>query len=390
MARVALKLVESQQFSVEELNLPLKQGDSKVHSLHSLCSLPGDINPEIAEYCIERFSTPGQLILDPFSGSGTVALQAALTGRDTIAADVNPIAIAYTLAKLKPADIAEVALTLQLQSLSKPIALTNFDKYFSAFYDVNTYREIVNLKDFISASPSRVVGFISAVASSLLHGHGAGSFSSYTYSSISLSPTEQQALNIERGQYPDYRSVQPRIFKKTASVMRDGYSTKLRSSKNAVFQTDARNLSRVANGSVDLVVTAPPYIRSKQDLDNLWLKLWFSDVSRAELESALSGPKNLEEWLEFINEVTFELARVVKPGGRVVFVFEELSKEYSQQDLNRHQQLLLDFIDESLSSYWSSELSIKCLPPTPVISGAGRTRSKKEMQEKNILVFRRR
>ena len=384
MARAALKLVESHAFSVEELDLPIRPGEAQVHSLHSLCSLPGDISPEIAEYCINRFSIADQVVLDPFCGSGTVPLQATLSGRTSVATDISPLAIEYSKAKLQPADIAEVALSLQLQSLSRPVALTNYEEYFSPFYDVNTYRELMNLKDYIAVHSNKTGRFIAAVASSLLHGHGASSFSSYSFSTVSLSPKEQRELNARRGQYPDFRAVQPRVLKKTAAVMRDGYPSKLRENKSLIFQSDARDLAKLAGDSVDLVITDPLMFSSENSLDKLWLKLWFSEIARADLEASMSLPENFDDWIDFMNEVSFELARVVKPGGRAVFVIGE----QKVKDTGLHQHLI-DAIEESLGRYWSAELHIKCRAPSPMVGGE-RSRTNKDVLGKNLVVFRRR
>ena len=39
---------------------------------------------------IRAFSGPGDLVLDPFSGSGSTLVSAALTGRDYLGIDVEP------------------------------------------------------------------------------------------------------------------------------------------------------------------------------------------------------------------------------------------------------------------------------------------------------------
>ena len=46
------------------------------------------------------YSNPGDLVVDPFSGSGTTAAVGAVTGRRVIAGDVNPAAIECGIAKV--------------------------------------------------------------------------------------------------------------------------------------------------------------------------------------------------------------------------------------------------------------------------------------------------
>lgn len=45
---------------------------------------------ELMEYLIEKFSDPGQLVLDPFAGSGTTAVAAERTGRRWICIERDP------------------------------------------------------------------------------------------------------------------------------------------------------------------------------------------------------------------------------------------------------------------------------------------------------------
>ena len=48
------------------------------------------------------FSEPGDMVLDPFSGSGTVLLEAQLSGRLALGADCNPLARLLSKVKTSP------------------------------------------------------------------------------------------------------------------------------------------------------------------------------------------------------------------------------------------------------------------------------------------------
>src|SRR5262249_41229793 len=53
------------------------------------------------------YSRPGDAVLDPFSGRGTVPLQAAAEGRIGVGNDLNPFAWCLTAAKVEPASRPE-------------------------------------------------------------------------------------------------------------------------------------------------------------------------------------------------------------------------------------------------------------------------------------------
>lgn len=61
-----------------------------VHGFHSY---PARLHPETARRLVEAFSRPGDSVLDPFCGSGTVLVEARLAGRRATGVDVNPLAV---------------------------------------------------------------------------------------------------------------------------------------------------------------------------------------------------------------------------------------------------------------------------------------------------------
>ena len=56
----------------------------------------GNWSPFIPRNIILRYSNPGDLILDPFIGSGTTLVEAKLLGRNGIGLDINPDATKLT------------------------------------------------------------------------------------------------------------------------------------------------------------------------------------------------------------------------------------------------------------------------------------------------------
>src|SRR5271155_4337366 len=71
-------------------------------TLHQLSPYIGKLKSSIACSLIAQFTEMGDLIYDPFSGSGTVALEAWASGRNIIANDLSPYAALLTRAKLFP------------------------------------------------------------------------------------------------------------------------------------------------------------------------------------------------------------------------------------------------------------------------------------------------
>ena len=69
---------------------------------HPLYSYPARISPQLARSLIVGLTRPGDLVLDPFSGGGTTAIEALSNGRAAICADLNSLACFVTRAKAWP------------------------------------------------------------------------------------------------------------------------------------------------------------------------------------------------------------------------------------------------------------------------------------------------
>ena len=80
-----------------------------VHGFHSY---PARMHPLVARRLVEEFSAPGELVLDPFCGSGTVLVEAALAGRRAVGVDANPLAVRLAVLKSRPVGAVDRELPL--------------------------------------------------------------------------------------------------------------------------------------------------------------------------------------------------------------------------------------------------------------------------------------
>jgi DNA methylase len=75
-------------------------GGTEVGSIHNIHWYPGNFIPQIPEYLVQSLSMPNALVFDPFSGSGTTAVEAVKLRRRAISSDRNPMSALITKAKL--------------------------------------------------------------------------------------------------------------------------------------------------------------------------------------------------------------------------------------------------------------------------------------------------
>ena len=347
---VKLKLVRNTEFARREHEIV---SDPKLlpHSLFSLIYSPSSTHPDIANYFLDKFSEQGEVVLDPFCGAGNIPLAAALSGRVPYCSDLNPFSLCQTAAKLQPADITNVTLFMQAVNLKKPVAIDRSMRDLLEFYDMETLREIINLRKSLLNSYEQTARFVEVISLSLLHGNNAGYFSVYTNPHVSVSAAQQAQINMQRKQKPAYRAVLPRVLKKTAQVTADGIPSVLsKASELAILKVqDARDLQFLRSTKVDLILTSVPLPGIKHTSDQVWLKNWFSDIDGSAFFDQTNFTSDIDSWLGFLNESLLEFARVLQQGRNVVLHIRDIAPEGKVVKLA---EVLLEYVKDNLNRYW--------------------------------------
>ncbi len=60
------------------------------YATHDLYPYPAKFIPHVVRFFLEKYTRPGDLVFDPFAGSGTLAVEAEITGRNYLLWDLNP------------------------------------------------------------------------------------------------------------------------------------------------------------------------------------------------------------------------------------------------------------------------------------------------------------
>ncbi len=310
----------------------------QMHSLHYANSYRASFKPELPDFFISRFTTPGDRVGDPFGGRGTTVLQASLLNRKGISNDVNPLSERLAYPKINPVSIQDISDRLDAIDLSAPVDLSR-EEDMSMFYHPDTYKELINLRNYLRKNRDDVDRFIEMTALSRLHGHSNGFFSAYSFPQISIPKVNQFKINQTRGLPPDYREIKSRILKKAKTTLKSGNIKELRhwARYHKLTTGDSRDLKEWESESVHLVVTSPPFLNQVDYVQDTWIETWFCDIPRTSVEGKIVQTPDLEKWSQFISDTLSDLHRVLVPGGHVAMEVGEV----------RHQGELLN-LDEIL------------------------------------------
>lgn len=249
-------------------------------SLHQLAPYIGKLKAVIARDLILRFTKPKDVVLDCFSGSGTVPLEAVLLGRNVFAFDRNAYAVTLTRAKLEaPQSIEQAIQRVELRlrrARERPLyAQSMVPDWVKRFFHPNTLQDALRFADECIEQDDQ---FLLACLLGILHHQRPGFLS---YPSSHLVPYLRDR-KYPRAQFPEMyeeRALAPRLIAKVRRALKA--PAKLPTEARAyVSQKDVNHLA--LDREVDAIITSPPYMNALDYVRDNRLRMWFLDRQTAD------------------------------------------------------------------------------------------------------------
>jgi len=301
----------------------------QAHSLHEI-SYRACFKPQLPRFFIERLTKPGDTVYDPFMGRGTTLLEAALLERVPAGCDVNPLSRVLIQPRLRPPRLEEIAQRLKTIDFA---ADTDCPQDLLVFYHPQTLRAIASLRQTLlrkraDGTCDAIDEWIWMVALNRLTGHSPGFFSVYTLPpNQAVSVKSQRKINETRKQVPPVRDVPALILRKSRQLLSECNEATRRvlesaAAKARLITAHAAQTPEIADSSVSLVVTSPPFLNVVDYATDNWLRCWFCGIDARQVR--LTVPHKLSEWSGQMTRVFHELRRVLKPGGHVAFEVGEV------------------------------------------------------------------
>jgi DNA methylase len=291
-------------------------------TLHQLAPYIGKLKTSMAASLISHYSRPGDVVFDPFSGSGVVPLEALRLGRGAIANDFSPYAAALTRAKLFPPVDKEAAIAEAVEyiSMSKAKAKrvsyrVTAPKWVTKFFHRRTFAEVKILADSLRKDSK---WFLLANLLGILHHQRPGFLS---HPSSHLVPY-LRVRKFPRRSFPamyHYRDVAPRLVRKIERTYRrhQPFAPDL---LRIFTQQDVREYHGGARA--DIAVTSPPYMNALDYGRDNRLRLWFLGVDVASrLDNSV--PRSPVAFGELMETTAALLKVAIKRKGFAILVVGE-------------------------------------------------------------------
>jgi DNA modification methylase len=291
---------------------------------HGFHSYPARFHPLLCRRLLAETARAGTVVLDPFVGSGTSLVEAALRGASGRGVDANPLAVDLAALKATPvpaaarARLATRAADVAARSLERVKKRARTRSTGEQYDDPTRYmphvfRELVGLREEIESEAEPIRGALLLVLSSILV-------------KVSRQKADTSGRTVERAIGKGNPS---RLFQRKAEELTRGMAAFAAAVPRGtpapdVRLGDARKLGHIADRSVDVILTSPPYLGTYDYGTHHarrfgWLGVDASRFAVIEIGARRGtrdqASKAIADWQRDVDAFVAEFARVLKRGA---------------------------------------------------------------------------
>jgi hypothetical protein len=317
------------------------------HSLHPMCSYLASFPAALAHAFIARYSRPGDVVLDPFSGRGTAPLEAAVEGRIGVGNDLNPFAHLLTAAKLEPPTPADARTRSTALRLAWASGAAGWQDQAAAIqadpagggsvpvppevalaFHPRTFAQLLFLRSALDHDRP-VDRFLAAAIAGILHGKTPSYLSTLMPNTFSMAPRYVREFAARTAFESPDRDAFDRLDAKLTRLFRDppprttGVAL-LGDARDAGTRARAALRARRLPDQARLVLTSPPYLRVLKYGYYNWLRTWFLGFDSKAIDASLDDAHRRAPYLDFLREVLRDLRPALTEDGIAILVIGDV------------------------------------------------------------------
>jgi len=339
------------------------------HAYHPMCSYLASFPAALAHAFVARYTRPGDVVLDPFSGRGTTPLQACAEGRIGVGNDLNPLAHVLTAAKVEPpasreleARLASLRIAWSLEAagwrdLAARVAagspapvpaagsaagpgerVEEVPAEVALAFHAGTLAQVLFARAHLHLQDP-ADRFLAAALVGILHGKRPGYLSHLMPNTFSMAPRYTRDFAARTGFVAPERDLFALLAAKLRRLARDGRPgapgiALLGDARDAGVRARAALRERALPDRARLVLTSPPYLRVLKYGYYNWLRTWFLGFSAADIDATLDDAHRREPYLVFLREVLAGLRPALADDAVVALVLGDVEAERGRPAAN--------------------------------------------------------
>ncbi len=280
----------------------IKSAERLSHLIHSY---PAKLLVHIPYFFLNntKFSQKGDWILDPFCGSGTVLLESLIAEKNSLGVDANPLA--RLISEVKVTRYNENDLTSTLNEMITAIErvpenkinpdVVNCDYWFSKniqsqlssiLYQINNIED-ESIRKFMTVSFSNCVKKVSYADPRISV-------------PVKLNPDRYDSKSLQYQKVLEKLNVLENynVLDKFYQIANDNinriksFNSKKNNMTSAVISEDSRDLSKIKDNSIQLIITSPPYAGAQKYIRASSLNIGWTQLARVN-ELVILDRKNI-------------------------------------------------------------------------------------------------
>ena len=368
-----MDFIDNKESKFKEILLNVKEEERL--GMHSFHRYYGKLIPAIPRAFIREFTKVGDLVFDPFSGSGTTALESRFLDRNFIGVEINPLSV--LISKIKTNNYSVEMLKriqdklLQLIDEDKeevkaeeiPFVI-NRDHWFKDFVQ----RDLVIIRrnfdkavdEFIDdCNKEKYIDFLIAVLSAIVK-QVSNADTMHVFPGISKRMRRLESEGkIKINVFDTFRRALKKRIQFVEQVGKHDVSTNIMLGDSANI-----DLSQYSD-KVDLVVTNPPYISSVRYAETLKLELYWLEVTKSSsdymnLSNSMIGNDHIAKKdcielqltkYDFVNDYIKQMYEIDKKQAKVLYDYFSLMEKViikAQQVLKSGKKLVMKISDSKI------------------------------------------
>ncbi len=350
---------------VNQIPTNLAFNDDYLELTHYMFRFPAKFHPPIARKLLEEYSQEGQWVLDPFCGSGSLLVEAAVIGRNAIGMDIDPIAVLISRVKTRALDTAHLSdkcekLRRNLEACKRPDEEYETRKFNDL--DVQSYLNTIEqeklfipnipnifhwFRKYVIIDLARIYREISCLNTSAAErDFFRVCFASIIRKSSNADPIPVSGLEVtshikrldENGRIINPFYLFESALAKNFTSLISFVENRQNKIETSVYKCNALLLTRRIHNPIDLVVTSPPYHNAvdyyrRHTLETFWLRLVSSQEERVKLRRLYIGSSATayKNYLIQKNQMS-----------TLILDWNKKISEYSQQRANQFLHYMVD------------------------------------------------
>ncbi len=285
---------------------------------------------EFAFEVIEKYSKPGQLVVDPFAGRASSIYAAATQGRYGLGIEINPLGWVYAQAKLNPSSLHMVekrlkAIARASESKKYKEQSKKLPEFFKWCYSKNTLTFLLAARNNLNWEDNQVDRTLISFILVYLHGKPNQSLSNQMSLTKSMGPVYSVRWWKERDLKPPVIDIKNFLLSRIRWRYAKGtpqitFSTVTMGDSTFLLKKEAETFKEKTGKRCSLLFTSPPYYGLTDYHRDQWLRLWLLGGDEAPLWKSKKHQGRFDsqvEYTELLETVFCSAAQIMDDAGTV-------------------------------------------------------------------------